>query len=152
MLDPAIKAELLNACKKYVEQRLATAKQAMHHAQEAANEEGKSSAGDKYETGRAMAQIERDKAAQQAQEALKLKEVLDHINSTQHHQKVMTGSVVASAQYNFYIAIGAGKMTVSGLDFIVVGPGSPLGKSLIGLAVNDTFTFNNQHHKILQVL
>lgn len=151
MLDPAIKEELLNACKKYVEQRLATATQAMHDAQQSANEEGKSSAGDKYETGRAMAQIERDKAAQQAQEAMKLKQALEHIDRG-HHQKVMTGSVVATAGYNFYIAIGAGKMTVSGLDFIVVGPGSPLGKSLIGLAVDDTFTFNNQHHKILQVL
>jgi len=152
MLDVAIKGELLNACKKYVEQRLATATQAMHHAQQAANEEGKSSAGDKYETGRAMAQIERDKAAQQAQEALKLKQALDHIDRAQQHQKVMTGSVVSTAHYNFYIAIGAGKMTVSGLDFIVVGPSSPLGKSLMGLAVDDTFTFNNQHHKILQVL
>ncbi|SHH14409.1 hypothetical protein SAMN04488109_2863 [Chryseolinea serpens] len=152
MLDLAIKGELLNACKKYAEQRLATATQAMHHAQQAANEEGKSSAGDKYETGRAMAQIERDKAAQQAQEALKLKQALDHLDGLHHHQKVTTGSVVATAHYNFYIAIGAGKMTVSGLDFIVVGPGSPLGKSLMGLTVNDAFTFNNQHHKILQVL
>ena len=52
----------------------------MVNAQEAANEEGKSSVGDKYETGRAMMQIERDKAAQQLDEALKLKNIIDQIS------------------------------------------------------------------------
>ena len=44
----------------------------MANAQESANAEEKSSAGDKYETGRAMMQIERDKAAQQLNESMKL--------------------------------------------------------------------------------
>ncbi len=61
----SIKTRLLALCHNYVDQRITNSKQAMDDAQAAANEEGKSSAGDKYETGRAMAQIERDKAAQQ---------------------------------------------------------------------------------------
>jgi len=152
MLEPGIKTALWDACKKYADQRLATAKQAMHHAQEAANEEGKSSMGDKYETGRAMAQIERDKAAQQAQEAQKLLQVLDQLNPNQIQRKVTAGSVVATEQYNFYVAIGAGKMTVAGLEFLIVGAASPLGKALMGLSEGDSFTFNSQHHTIAQVL
>ena len=60
----------------------------MVNAQQAANEEGKSSAGDKYETGRAMMQIERDKAAQQLDEALKLKNIIDHIPWKQEVEKL----------------------------------------------------------------
>ena len=57
------KKQLYDLCQAVVQQRIDTARHAMTAAQESANEEGKSSAGDKYETGRAMAQIERDRHA-----------------------------------------------------------------------------------------
>ena len=63
-----LKEQLWVQCQKIVEHRLATAQQAMDAAQQSANQEEKSSAGDKYETGRAMAQLERDKAATQVEE------------------------------------------------------------------------------------
>lgn len=152
MLPLTIKEELQQACRQYAEQRLATARQAMDDAQEAANEEGKSSAGDKYETGRAMAQIERDKAAQQAHEAQKLLQIINQLNPALQHDKVSPGSVVVTSAYTFYLAVGIGKLMVSGAEFLVLAPASPLGKSLLGLAVNDAFTFNNQRYTILQIL
>ncbi|MBL0745375.1 3-oxoacyl-ACP synthase [Chryseolinea lacunae] len=152
MLSLSIKEDLQQACRHYAEQRLATARQAMDHAQEAANEEGKSSAGDKYETGRAMAQIERDKAAQQAHEAQKLLQIINQLNPALHHDKVAAGSVVVTTAHTFYLAVGIGKLLVSGTEFLVLAPASPLGKSLLGLAVNDAFTFNNQRYTILQIL
>jgi hypothetical protein len=54
-----------------VHQRIASAEEAIRMAQESANQEGKSSAGDKYETGRAMAQLEIEKASGQLAEANK---------------------------------------------------------------------------------
>ena len=56
-----IKQTLYNFCVTYINQRMATAQQAIHTAQASANEETKSSAGDKYETGRAMMQLEIEK-------------------------------------------------------------------------------------------
>lgn len=52
----------------------------MEGAQEAANSESKSSAGDKYETGRAMAQLERDRHAQLLAEAQKVERELTQLN------------------------------------------------------------------------
>jgi hypothetical protein len=52
----AIKA----ACIALLEKRLAISQLAMDQAQESANSDDKSSAGDKYETGRAMGQRDRD--------------------------------------------------------------------------------------------
>ena len=148
----SIKNKLLHECKDYVAKRIATSTLAMEQAQHAANEEGKSSAGDKYETGRAMMQIERDKAAQQLNEALKLKQVLDRINPELKNEKISLGSLVITSALKIFVTIGIGKLKVEGDDFLVVAPSSPLGKSLMGLNINDSFTFNNASNTIIRIL
>jgi len=152
MHDPNIKPKLLEACRQYVERRIATATLAMNEAQSAANEEGKSSAGDKYETGRAMMQIERDKAAVQVEEAVKLLRVLDQINPQSNNDRVSLGSVVFSPGLNIFLAVGAGKSEVDGLAFIAVAPASPLGKAMMGLKVGDSFAFKGQSFTISGIL
>ncbi|HEX6227487.1 MAG TPA: 3-oxoacyl-ACP synthase [Chryseolinea sp.] len=147
-----LKQRLLAECKRYVDARIATAKQSMNDAQESANEESKSSVGDKYETGRAMMQIERDKAATQLQEALKLKHILDQIAIDTNSEKVIAGSLIVTASKKIFISIGLGKLTLDGEQFLVVGAGSPLGKALMGLGVDDHLVFNNERLTILQVI
>lgn len=137
---------------QYVESRIQTAQQAMHRAQEAANEEGKSSAGDKYETTRAMMQIERDKAAQQLDESLKLKRILQSIRTDMRVDKVSLGAVVLSDEINFYIAISVGKMQVEGKDFIAIAANAPVALALMGLKHEDTFLFNRKQHVVRAVL
>ena len=147
-----IKSELLKKRLAFTDQRIENARQAMSAAQEAANHESKSSAGDKYETGRAMAQIERDKAAQQLSEALALKNSLDKITLNPPSGKVLLGSLVKTDGPHFFIAISAGKVRVGDTDFFVVAPASPVGRALIGLQVGDPFTFNNQLLTITEIL
>jgi transcription elongation GreA/GreB family factor len=146
-----LKQQLLAECKRYVASRIATANQSMIDAQEAANEEGKSSVGDKYETGRAMMQLERDKAAQQLDEALKLKAIIDHLSIEAFSGKVMLGSLVITNSKKIFISIGMGKMTLDGEEFLVVAPASPLGKALMGLKVNDEILFNKERLTILEI-
>ncbi len=152
MPEISVKERVLQECKDYVNQRITTATQAMDQAQRAANEEGKNSAGDKYETGRAMMQIERDKAARQLDEALKLRDVLDRINPGIRHEKVSLGSLVITGSRKIFVSIGIGKLNMNGEDFLVVGPASPLGNVLIGLKDNDTFAFNNSSDTIIRIL
>ena len=123
----------------------------MKHAQDSANAEEKSSAGDKYETGRAMAQIERDKAAHQLEEALKLKSILNQINPVAVVNKVIQGSLVITEANRFYLAISIGKIEVDGEDFLVIAPTSPLGQELLNLKARDQFTFNKQVHVIREI-
>ena len=54
------KAKLYDSCLKLVDERVAHIEDAMRNAQASANEETKSSAGDKYETGRAMMHLEKE--------------------------------------------------------------------------------------------
>jgi transcription elongation GreA/GreB family factor len=148
-----LRQKLFSACLDYVNTRIDTSKQAMADAQESANAEEKSSAGDKYETGRAMMQIERDKTAQQLNEAMKLKQVLDQINNTEVRQSVVSlGSVViTSSSPHFYVAISAGKIQVDGVEYIALAPQSPIGKALLNLKVNDKFMYNNKSCTIVEI-
>jgi transcription elongation GreA/GreB family factor len=152
MSNPSIKAQLLTQCNDYVNKRIANSKQAMDDAQAAANEESKSSVGDKYETGRAMAQIERDKAAQQLEEALKLKNILSGLDSSIVNDSVRLGSVVETTGSNFYIAISTGKFLIEGKEYLIVSPNSPIGKLLLNLKVGDIFRFNSKEEVVKHVI
>jgi len=147
-----IKKELIEKCLALVDQRIDNAQQAMHAAQESANSEGKSSAGDKYETGRAMAQIERDKAAQQLNEAIILKNSLFRFNIQPSGAQAALGSLVITNKHHFFIAVSLGKLIVEDKEYFVIAPATPIARILMGLKVGDRFSFNNQPLTIREIL
>ena len=147
-----LKQQLHEVISARVNERIQLAREAMKFAQESANAEEKSSAGDKYETGRAMAQIERDKAAQQLDEALQLKSILDKINLHQKTDRASHGSLVITNHNSFYISISLGAVTLNAQSYYVISPQSPIGKILLNTKVNDVINFNHQQHTILEIL
>ena len=146
-----VKLRLFAQCQAYVEQRIDTAQKAMEAAQESANSESKSSAGDKYETGRAMAQIERDRHAQQLAEALKLKKELEQLSVEKVYTTVLPGGLVTTSRGAFFLIISAGKLTLDGVDYFAISPASPIGSRLLGKAPGDELTFNTATYRILEV-
>ena len=106
-------------------------------AQESANEEGKSSAGDKYETGRAMAQLEIEKASSQLAEANKSKQALEQVPVDVSGPVVKSGSLVITNQGSYFISIAAGKLVVDRELWFAISPGSPLGAILLGKKEGD---------------
>ena len=146
-----LRKALFGLCLAYADARIAAAQEAMQQAQEAANAEEKSSAGDKYETGRAMAHLEKEKAAAQVAAGNKLKEVLNKINPTQPTAKAALGSIVYTNIGNFYLAISAGKLVVEGKEYLAVSPASPIGLQLMGSKVGDRINFQNKLVVILML-
>ena len=143
---------MLDACHRHVDVRIATSRQAMDEAQSAANEETKSSVGDKYETGRSMMQLESQKAAMQLEEALKVKAALDRLPPESSGNTVTTGSLVITNTIKILIAVGIGRVKAGEEEVFVVAPASPIGKTLIGLSTGDSFEFNKQQFVIQQVV
>src|SRR6218665_4189224 len=76
-----------------LQQRIHTARLAMDEAQASANNQEKSSAGDKYETSRAMGQIDRDMNAAQLGKALEEYRFLESLPTTLH-QQVLPGAII----------------------------------------------------------
>jgi transcription elongation GreA/GreB family factor len=146
-----IKQQLYDRCQAYLAQRITTAQEAMQAAQASANDETKSSAGDKYETGRAMMQLEMEKNSAQLAEALKLKRLLDQIRVDQQPLAAQPGSLVMTDQGNFFIAISVGQLVVEGTTYIALSAESPLGTRLRGLKTGESFQFSNKTYKIGQV-
>jgi transcription elongation GreA/GreB family factor len=140
MESKLLRQQLLSQCQLVVDRRVASAEEAIRMAQESANEEGKSSAGDKYETGRAMAQLEIEKASSQLAEANKLKQAMEQIPVEALGSVVRPGSLVITNQGNYFISIAAGKLTMDDKVWFAISAGSPLGAELIGKKEGDVVT------------
>ncbi len=152
MPKESVKHTLYNLCSSFVDERILMYQKAMKDAQEAANNEEKSSAGDKYETTRAMMQIEKDKNAKQLEETIKLKKALSQINPKASSDTVALGSLVLTDKVNFYISISVGKLKIEQTEYLAIAPTSPLGSIFMNKKADDTASFNGQTYKISAVL
>ena len=151
-MDPIhVKSALYQACKAYVAQRIATAKEALAEAKEAAAEETKSSAGDKYETGRAMAQLDEERALGQLAEANKLADALATIPQGKKNEEVQPGSLVITPQGHYFMGVSVGKVTEEGQDYFVIAPSSPIGQVLLGAKPGETVSFQGRTIAIQEV-
>lgn len=149
---PVLKSYLHAKCVAYIERRIDTARKAIEEAQDAANDETKSSAGDKYETGRAMMQLEIEKNSTQLNESIKQKQALLEINPGFEYDTVQRGAVVITDQLNFFIAISAGQFDVEGKSYQTISQASPIGSAMMGLKKGDTFQWNKKEYQIRNVL
>jgi transcription elongation GreA/GreB family factor len=147
-----LKRELYSQCLNYVQKRMEAAQLAINEAQKASNDDTKSSAGDKYETGRAMMQQETDRNMVQLNEANKLKVALNKINPNIVADKAENGSVVLTGSGNFYIAVSAGVLTVNGENYFAISPASPIGLKLLGQKAGAEFKLNDKIYHIKQVI
>ncbi|MGI4869922.1 MAG: hypothetical protein ACRYFX_01955 [Janthinobacterium lividum] len=137
------------ACLAYVQQRLVAAQAGMAAAQASSNSETKSSAGDKYETGRAMAQQERDRHAQQLHEAQQLLAALHKLHPSLPADAVRPGALAATSLGLFYVSIGAGKLiTAEGQEFLAVSASAPVVVALAGLRAGQEAVFNGQRVRV----
>lgn len=146
-----IKQALLEEVEELIYQKINVFQKMMNDAQDSANNETKSSAGDKFETGRAMMHMERDKNAKQLSEARKLEMFLSQIKADRIFDQVAFGSVVITDFMNYFISIAGGRIIVDDKKYFAISPQAPLAKEMMRKKKGDTITFNDKPVKILDV-
>ena len=146
------KENLYLQCVHFVDKRFHTIQNTINEIQESLTSETKSSAGDKHETGRAMLQLEREKAGNQLAEIQKIKENLSKINSSNTSKKIGLGSVVYTNKSNYFIAISAGELQVENEVFFAISPNTPIGQLLMGKTAADEVIFRDTKFTITRVL
>lgn len=146
-----IKKALLEEVQELIDQKIHVSEKMMNDAQDAANNETKSSAGDKFETGRAMMHMERDKNAKQLSEAKRLQMFLNQIKPEREFNSVAFGSVVETDFGNYFISIAAGRIMVDNKKYFAISPQAPLAKEMLRKEAGDVISFNNRPLKILDV-
>lgn len=148
----SIKKELYNKCQEFVNEKLQTIEKTIQSNKNALNSETKSSAGDKHETGRAMLQLEMEKAGQQLKVVNEMQQQLDRIDFETDSNFVRLGSVVLTSQMNYFISVSAGKIVIESKSFFAISLNSPIGELLIGKKEGDIVVFRDQKIKIKEVL
>ena len=146
-----LKKQLYNLCHDFVENRRRIVQNTINEIQESLTSETKSSAGDKHETGRAMLQLEREKAGHQLSEIEKLTESLSKIDTTFTSKTVGLGSVVYTTQANYFIAISAGEIEFDGRKFFAISPYTPIALKLMGKSVDDLVVFREQKFVVKEI-
>lgn len=147
----ALKKKLYECCKSFIQEKVDRSQKAIQDIQNVANQETKSSAGDKYETGRAMMHLEKDKHSAQLAETLKLKQTLHLVNPDTNSELVGLGSLVYTSIGKFYIAISAEKYTVDQQEIHCISLASPIGQALSGHSMGAELNFRNNTIKITAV-
>ena len=137
-----LKQQIKEACINLLMQRIETASEAMLGAQESANSSEKSSMGDKYETSRAMGQLERDMNAKQLEEAKRELATLQGVDASKACDRASIGSVVVCRQQTFFIAIGLGPVAVGDKKIVVLSPMAPLAAKMNGKKAGTSFSLN----------
>ena len=138
-------------CRELIFQRLEAVRTAIDAVQQSANSETKSTAGDKHETGRAMAQLEVEMLSKQLSEAARMLESLERTRANTGSPVTQPGSVVETSQGIFYLAVPLGKVEIDGHNIIAISPEAPIAKAILGCQAGDVLTWNGQNLMIVSV-
>ena len=145
------KEKIYNYCVSNLLEKLKVFEKKIQGLSDDLNSESKSSAGDKYETGRAMIQLEREKlGVQLAETESNYRKILILKNN---HSSVIVGvgSLVITNKANYYIAISIGECKLGGESYYCISPQSPIGTLLLGKKLGERIDFNNNISTVLSI-
>lgn len=125
--------------------------QQLDELKESTANETKSTAGDKYETARAMLQIEQDNIRHQLQEVLEQQTRFSSIDRKETNQEVVPGCLVKTNIGWLLLSVALGKTIIEGIPVIALSPQSPLGKQLMGRKPGDKISINGFDYIIEEI-
>lgn len=146
-----LKSEVYQLCLTLVQKRIETAETALEQAQEASNDDTKSSAGDKFETTREMMQQDIFRNKSLLADAKQNLHQLESLNDVPVLDTVRNGTLVYTNNGIFYISISAGQLVANGQTVYAISAASPVGQLFIGKKVKADFTFNNKQFIIEKI-
>ena len=121
-------------------------------AKESRDSDTKSSAGDKFETGREMMQREMDKVSASIDQSKNQLNFLSKINLNSPYSTVDLGCLIITDQGIYYISIGLGKVEINAEIIYAISLDSPIGQLFKGKRVGDELEFRGKTLKINQLL
>ena len=112
----------------------------------------KSSAGDKFETSRSTMQIEYDKLNNQLIQKKNQLKKIELLDTKKKYKSVNYGSLVITNTNNYLISIGLGQYIIDDHSVFAISLSSPIGRILLDKKKGDSFIFNNNTEKIIDII
>lgn len=145
------KAELIDKIKTILEEKIETLNKSIASARESQANDTKSSAGDKFETGRSMIQMEIAKNEAQLHKTQLMKHELGKIDCNKKLETVQFGSVVETNSGSYFISLPLGKVELEKTSLFCISLASPIGQTLQGKQVGDKVEFQGKLLEIMNV-
>jgi hypothetical protein len=149
------KIEFKNSLKQYaievLEKRIEASSSARSAAQAAANDEGRSSVGDKHQTGRAMAHIDVEIHARQLDTAQKDLAFVQKIDVSVLNDHIDLGTFAETSEGRYFFLSGLGVNDFNREKIFYLSISSPVGKMLKGKKAGEKIMFNDKEIQILNV-
>lgn len=148
---PSFKPLAHARCLAVVNERITDLEASILDTQRSSQSDTKSSAGDKHETGRAMAQLEIEKQQVSLGNLIAMRDVLARLDPTVPQERVREGALVRTDRGLFYIAVGLGRLVVEGQEVLAMSPQAPLAEALQRTPISGTARFNGVAHVVVEV-
>ncbi len=145
------KIALQQHCLNLVAEKLNRAKEEVNLTKEASFEETKSSAGDKFETGREMMQQEVNKFGLQIKELNKIYRLIDTLSLSKSSKNIEAGSIIKTNLNTFFISASLGMVEFEGERLMLISAISPLASVFLDKKAGEEITFNGRTYSIYEV-
>lgn len=152
MDSPSLKKSLYDKCLSQLDEQVNALKSNLASIVESRDNETKSSVGDKYETGRAMMQLEFQKVEGQLNRLQNQKGQLKQIDPSVSSSQIRQGSLVFTNQGTYFISIPLGKVKLEEVTYFCLSLDSPIGKLLNKRSKGEGIVFNGRSIEILDVV
>jgi transcription elongation GreA/GreB family factor len=147
----SFKQKLFSACVELLNEKIKSLYTLLNDLTAGAENDAKSSAGDKHETSRTMMQIEHENISRQLEGLLKEKNVLS-LTDIDTGAYITKGSLIHTNHGYIFLSVALGKIKVDTTEVMVLSPQSPIGRKLSGLTEGDSVEVNNTQYSIEEVL
>lgn len=145
------KQDYINSCVNFLKEKIKGINDIMSETQSSANSDTKSSAGDKHETSRAMAQLENERLGNQLNVLNQQLETIYSINPKAKNSKIALGSIIECEEFTFFISTGLGKLKLNDSTFFAIALESPIGQQLITKNTGDLILIGNKNQTIKNI-
>lgn len=146
-----IKLQLFKHCTDYIEKHIEIIRHAVSEAQQAVNGESKNTAGDRYETERAMKQRETELFGKRIDEAMKQHQILQIINASKQYSSVQPGALVSTSIGSFFIAISTDEVVIDDIEYCIISIDSPICQAMINKNIGEAFLFRGKNITINEI-
>lgn len=145
------KQQIYQHCEAIITERLQTIQHNLEQLMDSKQNETKSSAGDKYETGMAMIQNEEDLYKRQLANTQQIQSQFQKIDASKTCETVVPGALIKLPAGWFYMGAAMGKIHINGTDVFCISLQSPIGGALKNHQLNDKVYFNEQYFTISEL-
>lgn len=134
-----------------LQKQITSIKEQIASLTEDAQNDAKSSAGDKHETGLAMMHLEQEKLSAKLRDLVQFEVIVLKLPEEKQTDKVTLGSIVKTNKGIFYVCIAIPALKVQNETIICISPSAPLMQFLLNKTNGDEITFNSITYKILEI-